>query len=330
MRGLANMLATLHSNLADDICWLGLADVLAESGYDHQAEVARLVTWLRRTPKDTGREAREQQLRSLLATGISPCVPVLVNSVGMSFAAIPPGVFLMGSEMDEPGALSREWPQHKVEMAWPFYLGVYPVTQAQYRAVTRARPSHFSPQKGLANRPDIADTTEFPVEGVSWNMAVRFCEKLSARAAERAAGRSYRLPTEVEWEYACRAGTCGPYHSGEDDVALGRAGWWRGNSGDRPHRVGCKEPNGFGLCDMHGNIWQWCADYFNRRAYQAPSRSHPQDTGLPLQRVLRGGSWAARPEYCRAAFRANYNPDHRDCTTGFRVVLVAPAADSPP
>ena len=186
---------------------------------------------------------------------------------------IPPGEFLMGDAGE----------RRRVER--PFYMGRYPVTQAQYEAVMGKNPSCF---KG-PNR---------PVEEVSWEDAQAFCEKLSAKL-----NRKFRLPSEAEWEYACRAGTTTRYYSGDGLDDLARAGWFEGNSGGETHPVGEKEPNAFGLYDMHGNVWEWCAG--------ADS----------LGRVCRGGSWSIAPGNCRSAYRLRGIPVIRISSLGFRVSL---------
>ena len=164
-------------------------------------------------------------------------------------------------------------------------------------------PSHF---KGNNN----------PVEEVSWHDAVEFCAKLSALPAERAAGRIYRLPTEAEWEYACRAGTTTAYSFGNDEKDLGKYAWFCDNSfvtfPDRStHAVGGKLPNGWGLYDMHGNVWEWCSDVVRRGP------------------VIRGGSWNLYAAYCRSASRSSFNPAYRDYSHGFRVALSSPSVQSP-
>jgi formylglycine-generating enzyme required for sulfatase activity len=227
---------------------------------------------------------------------------IVTNSLGMKFAWIPPGTFKMGSPVGEPGRNDDEV-QHDVILTKGFYLGVYEVTQAQWRAVMGDNPSAF---KG----------DDYPVECVSWADCQKFCEKLSLRD-----GRRYRLPTEAEWEYACRAGTTGEYSSGNGENALRKVGWYAGNSNDRTNPVGGLAPNAWGLYDMHGNVWEWCADWYAPypvgivRDYQGPMFG-----GF---RVLRGGSWGHIPGYCRAADRGNrYAPSARLHYYGCRVCFL--------
>lgn len=204
------------------------------------------------------------------------------NSVEMKFVIIPPGNFQMGSPADEPGRDRDEF-QHLVGITKPFYIGVYEVAQAEFKRVTGRNPSYFCPEAtGWVRLPGI-DTSTFPVERVSWKAAVEFCEKLSSRPDEKNAGRMYRLPTEAEWEFACRAGTETPFHFG-----------WELNGteanirGDRPYgtskcspyldrtaKVGSYQPNAFGVFDMHGNVWEWCSDWYAEEYYLDSPRDNP-------------------------------------------------------
>ena len=161
------------------------------------------------------------------------------NSIGIRLKLLPAGTFWMGEDLDA----------HKVTLTQPFYLGVYEVTQEQYERVMGKNPSNF---KGPQN----------PVEKVSWDDAVEFCRKLSELPEEKAAGRIYRLPTEAEWEYACRAGTTTKYSFGDSESELGEYGWFDKNSDRKTHPVGQKQPNKWGLYDMHGNVWEWCSDWY--------------------------------------------------------------------
>jgi tetratricopeptide (TPR) repeat protein len=171
-----------------------------------------------------------------------------------------------------------------------FSIGVYEVTQQQYEAVIGSNPSEF---KGANN----------PVEQVSWDDAVAYCAKLSSLPAEVAAGRVYRLPTESEWEYACRAGTTTEYSFGDDEQDLGKYAWFDGNSGETTHAVGKKLPNVWGLYDMHGNVWEWCLD------------------AKGSNRVVRGGSWFNSASYCRPAYSGCFDPSYRSNSVGFRLAL---------
>jgi formylglycine-generating enzyme required for sulfatase activity len=219
-----------------------------------------------------------------------------VNGVEIQMVSVPGGTFLMGSPLSETGRDQDEGPQNEANVQ-SFRIGKYEVTQAQYRAVTGMNPSSF--------RGD-----DLPVDSVSWSDAVEFCNKLS-----RTTGRAYRLPTEAEWEYAARAKTTGPF-AGDADLIT----WYDANSGNRTHPVGQKEPNGFGLYDMNGNVWEWCQSKYRPYPYRADDGR--EDLQGKDVRVMRGGSWLSAQKGCRSAYRRRVPPDDR--TIGFRIVLAAP------
>jgi len=230
----------------------------------------------------------------------------LKNSLGMEFALCPAGEFLMGSPRTKAVRKKNET-QHRVTLTKPFYMGETEVTQAEYQQVMGANPSQF---KGPQN----------PVEQVSWADAVEFCRKLSALTAEKAAGCEYRLPTEAEWEYACRAEATTMYAFGNGTKRLGDYGWFDDNSDASTHPVGEKKPNAWGLYDMHGNVWEWCQDRYG--AYMNP-RGLATDPAGPTSgsfRVSRGGSWNYGAKYCRSASRNGNAPEVRISTLGFRVL----------
>ncbi len=241
------------------------------------------------------------------AAGRGPAAKEVVNAVGMKFVLVPAGKFTRGSPATEAGRHADETAR-EAEVAKPFYLGAHEVTQEQYEKVTGANPSHFAPKGDKADKVAGADTKRFPAEGVSWDAAVAFCARLTELPEEKAAGRKYRLPTEAEWEYACRAGAATAYHSGDDPKPLGDHAWFSGNSEGRPHEVGSKKPNAWGLYDLHGNVREWCADWYDESARSG--------------RVLRGGGWVFKAADCRSAARGRRDPGYRDDTIGFRVVLV--------
>jgi len=203
-----------------------------------------------------------------------------------------------------------EKPAHPVTLTQPFYMGKYDVTQEQYQQVTGTNPSGF---KGKNN----------PVEMVSWDDAQAFCKRLTEQTKQ-----AVRLPTEAEWEYACRAGTTSTYHSGDTEADLARVGWYYANSTNTTHPVGQKEPNAFGLYDMHGNVWQWCQDWYGENYYGKSEAENPQGPAQGAYRVLRGGSWYRHPLFCRSANRYRYYPVNRYIIIGFRVVVV-PAFRTP-
>jgi formylglycine-generating enzyme required for sulfatase activity len=256
----------------------------------------------------------------------------ITNSVGMRLVLIPAGEFLMGSPKDEKGRASDEGPRHKVKLTRSFYLGVYAVTQGEYQKITGTNPSWYCATGGGKHKVKDLDTHRFPVERVSWVDAVKCCEKLSELEAEKKAGRKYRLPSEAEWEYACRAGTTTPFHFGKSmssrqanfdgDTPYGGAA--KGAYLRRPAKVGSYRPNAWGLYDMHGNVWQWCQDRFAKDYYRGSPKEDPRGPKKGDRRVLRGGSWHGPASDCRAAFR-NWNISGiLSDDIGFRVVCAVP------
>jgi formylglycine-generating enzyme required for sulfatase activity len=289
----------------------------------------------------------------------------IANSIGMKLTLIPPGEFLMGS--GEPAVdmvayfhrtygwnlkadrYKEEYPQRRVRITRPFYLGTYLVTRGQFRQfvdVTGYKTDAerdgtggrgFSGEK-FQQQPEYSwrstgfeQTDQHPVVNVSWNDAAAFCAWLSGKE-----GRAYRLPTEAEWEYACRAGTTTRYYSGDDPETLAEVG----NVADATYKarfpaaqqtinasdrfvftapVGQFRPNAFGLYDMHGNAFEWCADWFGAGYYAASGRDDPTGPGSGVERVLRGGSWENGPDCERCAYRGRLLPVMRDLDAGFRV-----------
>jgi formylglycine-generating enzyme required for sulfatase activity len=244
----------------------------------------------------------------------------LGNSVKMRLVLIPAGKFMMGSPATEAGRSGNEGPQHEVTISKPFYMGVFEVTQEQYEQMMGVNPSSF---KGAKN----------PVEMVSWEEAVEFCKKLSART-----GKKVMLPTEAQWEYACRAGTTTAFHTG-DALKPGQANahfpsnpglWdrimaWVGMSS--AHKIiqttpaGSFPPNGLGLYDMHGNVWEWCSDWYGEDYYANSPKTDPRGPDCGSIRVLRGGSWCFTPQDCRSADRVRDSPAIRCNVIGFRVAV---------
>jgi formylglycine-generating enzyme required for sulfatase activity len=245
----------------------------------------------------------------------------LGGDVHLAMIYIRDGSFLMGSPDDEDGRHSDEGPVRRVTLDG-FWMGKYPVTQAQYQAIMGTNPSHF---KG-DNR---------PVEQVSWYDAMEFCLKLSQRT-----GRTFMLPTEAQWEYVCRAGTTTRYYFGDDTRRLGEYAWYWRNSGDMPltgdwdadatvknnaktHPVGQKKPNAWGLYDMHGNVWEWCLDDWHDNYNGAPVNGLRWGDGTDSLRVIRGGSWYFSARSCRSAYRFGLTPGNRWDSLGFRAVVLA-------
>jgi formylglycine-generating enzyme required for sulfatase activity len=206
-----------------------------------------------------------------------------INSVGMKLVTVPKGKFKMGSLEAETGRDSDEGPQHEVEITQPFQMGAYEVTQEEYQKVMGTNPSYFSAGGGGAARVAGMDTKRFPVENVSWDDAQAFCRKLSELPAEKKAGRSYRLPTEAEWEHACRAGTTTAFHYGASLTSTqanmyGLSPYGGAKAGpnlQRTEKVGSYRPNAFGLYDMHGNVLEWCQDWFDTTYYRTGPRVDP-------------------------------------------------------
>ena len=227
---------------------------------------------------------------------------VLGRGVELLLCAIPAGSFTMGDSGEDEK-------QHHVTLTKPFWLGRTEVTQGQWQAVMENNPSEFEGDPNL------------PVEQVSWDDAQEFCKNLNMKSL-LPAGWQWALPTEAQWEYACRAGTTGPF-SGEslDDV-----GWFDGNSGGKTHPVGTKKPNAWGFHDMHGNVWEWCADWYDN---VLPGGSDPTGPDTGLLRVGRGGSWGVVDSGCRSAIRYWSTPGYRNSCIGFRVAVVPiePATD---
>jgi formylglycine-generating enzyme required for sulfatase activity len=294
----------------------------------------------------------------------------ITNSIGMKLTLIPSGEFMMGSgeSAKETAAFYKmnyamslitaehfkdEHPQHRVRVTRSFYLGTYHVTRGQFRQFAKdsqyktdaEKPGDVGAwgwdrnEKTFGFRTDYSwrnagfeQTDEHPVVNVSWNDAVAFCKWLSKKE-----GKSYRLPTEAEWEYACRAGTTTRYYSGDDPETLTKVA----NVADATGRpvwppdlipcvkssdgymftapVGQFKPNGFGLCDMHGNAWQWCADWYGKDYYKKSRDDDPTGPKSGIERVRRGGSWGLGPDSARSAQRYYGPPDYRSHELGFRV-----------
>ncbi|QDT96867.1 SUMF1/EgtB/PvdO family nonheme iron enzyme [Gimesia aquarii] len=251
------------------------------------------------------------------------------NSLGMQLTLIPPGEFMMGSPVSEEESQKTEVP-HRVQVTKPFYLGRFEVTQAEYQKIMGENPSWFSANGRGQNKIAGQNTERFPVDSVSWHNATIFCRKLSERE-----GKTYRLPTEAEWEYACRAGTTGPFHfgtvnNGRSSNSDGRYPYGTKTKGPflaRTTQVGSYKPNAFGLFDMHGNVYEWCADWFDPRLYhrrQGKLTSDPyvsDNTPGVTTRVLRGGSWLKGKDlHSRSAYRRGNLPSWKGQNIGFRVV----------
>jgi eukaryotic-like serine/threonine-protein kinase len=294
---------------------------------------------------------------ALLAAG--PSAPadgppgVLVNSVGMKLRRVPAGEFWMGSTREEAdAALARmkagkggawyqasppsETPRRRVRLTKAFYLGTHEVRFAEFRQFVTAtgyRTDAETDGKGAdglaggkwSTRPEfnwrntgLDPDEDLPVTNVSWNDAVAFCDWLT-----RKEGAAYRLPTEAEWEYACRAGTTTSSFWGDDEARRNDHVWSAANSGGRPHPVGRRRPNAWGLYDMNGNVYEYCSDWFTTGVFTAALLVDPTGPATGTEIVVRSGSWGTDPSHCRSAFRGGASKTHRNRRDGFRVVRVA-------
>jgi formylglycine-generating enzyme required for sulfatase activity len=240
----------------------------------------------------------------------------LTNSIDMKLAPIPAGKFQMGSPETEAERETKEL-QHEVSIARPFYMGVYEVTQSEWQKVI-GKPSQSVFDAGHGGGPT------HPVENVKFYEVLNFCQLLSALPAEKKAGRTYRLPTEAEWEYACRAGTTTPFHSGKSLSAAqsnfnGNFPYGEAAKGDylrKTAKVGSYAPNAWGLYDMHGNVAEWCSDWYDPEYYRTSAKTDPK--GPPkgvlatdysdFYRVVRGGCWLDDARACRSAYRFRAMP----------------------
>ncbi|HTI71327.1 MAG TPA: formylglycine-generating enzyme family protein [Candidatus Limnocylindria bacterium] len=241
----------------------------------------------------------------------------LPREVPMFFRRIEAGRFRMGAR----GYYSNEEPVHEVRLTEDFYLGTFVVTQEQYRTVARWCPALRS-----RSEPSIFKGKRRPVENVSWEEVAAWCDWLS-HSKTLPKGWVARLPTEAEWEYACRKQTETEYYSGDGEAALGWVGWYDANSGNQTHPVDEKdETHPFGLFGMHGNVWEWCLDAYESDAYRRHDDADENPGVNPSEedraRVVRGGSWYGVARTCRSAYRIRRRPDGRDRYVGFRVCLV--------
>jgi formylglycine-generating enzyme required for sulfatase activity/serine/threonine protein kinase len=284
-------------------------ELAREAEQKRQAELARLeaaraeAEQARKAAEERAAQAARQeaeQARLAAEREATAKRPITIPGLNLELLPIPAGSFAMGSTNGD----SDEKPVTQVELTRAFWLGKTEVTQGQWEAV-------------MGNNPSMFEGANLPVERVNYDDALEFCRKLTAR--ERAAGRlpegyEYTLPTEAQWEYACRAGTMGDYAGG-----LNSMGWYDGNSGNQTHTVGQKQANAWGLYDMHGNVWEWCLDWGGR--YRGGSVCDPAGTSSGMFRVVRGGSWDVDAKRCCSAHRRDCVPDYRVSDLGFRLAL---------
>jgi sulfatase modifying factor 1 len=310
MQDEAAFLQAMQENPEDTALRLVFADWLEERG-DPRGELVRLLHTLTQAVKVRGRKKLEDRLQALLASGVQPVGPFWTNSIGMKFAWIPAGTFLMGSPVNEEkrGRGDIEL-QHRVTLSMGFYLAVHPVTQASWREVMGTSPSQ-------------SQGDDLPVEQVSWWDCQEFLENLSEKDSH-----AYRLPTEAEWEYACRAGTTTPFFFGET-ISTDRANYngkrpygkaKKGLDRDKTTPVGSFPPNAWGLYDMHGNVWEWCEDWYPYdEKYPQGHAINPQGPEDGDGHVLRGGCFGSHAADLRSATRhGGFMPTDRFNTIGFR------------
>ena len=256
--------------------------------------------------------------------------------MGSTVAEIQAALDLFREDKYWQECIKSEGPQHKVILTQPIYLSVHEVTQKEYEGVMKKNPSHFS-SMGPGNDVVVGlDTASHPVEMVSWNDAAEFCAKLSdqenlkpfysrdGQTVTPLNGTGYRLPTEAEWEFACRAGTTTKFWTGDRDESLVAASWNVTNSGARTHKVGGLSANPLALSDIHGNVWEWCQDWYGQDYYGPSEVSDPQGPTEGSTRVLRGGGWGNSSVLDRSADRHCNEPAGRNDDVGFRVALVVP------
>ena len=264
-----------------------------------------------RSPKDS------QDIVLIQGTGPKETV---VNNYGMKLKLIQRGGFSMGTDPNTKGAKSNE-ALHNVEITKSFYLGATEVTQHQWSSIMNSQPWE---ERAHENFPMYESNPRNPASYIKWDEANEFCRRLSKKE-----DRVYRLPTEAEWEYACRANRWSKYSYGNDKSLLSEHAWFhdRNNANKpiadkAPQEVAKKKPNGFGLYDMHGNVHEWCSDWMDRKYYStSESTIDPQGPDSGTQRVMRGGAFSTRAENCRSAHRSQFAPDVSSAHIGFRVVL---------
>lgn len=332
-----------------------------ESSPQQQSDTKHTVAPLYQRWPFSSAEAAKRQQETSAAIGL----PIeMTNSIGMKFQLIPAGEFMMGSSETDREGQNDEFPAHRVRITEPFYLGNYEVTRGQFRKFidatgyktdaerdgrggwgytgNDARPFKRAPEFTWSHT-GFEQDDEHPAVNVSWNDAVAFCKWLS-----RVDNEVYRLPTEAEWKYACRAGTETPWHHGDNPEGLAKVGnvsdatsnekfseWMKVNEVDRLKMgtskhvdgfaltapVGHFEPNAFGLFDMHGNVWEWCEDWDKADYYAESPLEDPRGPERGKSKIRRGGSWLHSPTFARSARRRRYAPDARNSPIGFRVVM---------
>jgi uncharacterized protein (TIGR02996 family) len=334
----ADFLAGIAAHPAELERWLVLADWLEDQG-DPRAELARLRYLLHTEPDHPERAQRHARQLALLESGLAPVVPTWTNSLGMELALILPGSFWMGSPDSEEGHNSSEV-RHLVTLAESFYLGVFPVTVGEFGRFidtgyqTEAETSGGAP--GYDGRfwkqdpattwrsPGFEQTDRHPVVCISWNDAQAMIAWLNEQ--EKQSGLVYSLPTEAQWEYACRAGSETAYWWGADASRLDDHAWFSGNSGNQTYPVDTKTPNSWGLFHMQGNVWEWGIAQ-KGTSVSGTFRDPLGDPGVS-RRLLRGASWSGGPVGCRSAFRGSTSSGFHSTTTGLRLAAFQHGGES--
>jgi formylglycine-generating enzyme required for sulfatase activity len=303
----ASEIAELRKDVAD------LKKEVGEMRTDHQEKIAKLEKFISSVTNNEARKTNEKPV-SPSSSFTAELELVCGDDVKMKLVWIKPGKFMMGAPKDEMSRRDNEGPQHQVEITKGFYMGVNEVTQEQYQNVMRKNPSNFQGPK-------------WPVEMVTWEEAMEFCQVLNEGKSRR--GKAVDLPTEAEWEYACRAGTTEPFCFGKSlssrqanfDGNYPYGGASAGLCLNGTVEVGKYAPNKFGLYDMHGNVGEWCKDYFKESYYGESPQGDPQGPSSANLRVIRGGSWYDPAIQCRSAYRWGAAFNVRNSQTGFRVVV---------
>jgi formylglycine-generating enzyme required for sulfatase activity len=256
--------------------------------------------------------ARAQAVSPGGTSGVAELTLDLGHGVQMRLVPVPAGTFTMGSPATVADRDGED--PHEVTFSRPFYMGVYDVTVDQYAQFVKETGQYHG-------EPNFKQSGHDPVVNVTWDDARAFCKWLSEKT-----GKAVALPTEAQWEYACRAGSTTRYYYGDDPAQLGQYAWFSANNSNSTHPVGQKKPNAWGLYDMHGNVWQWCSDYFERgdktEAVTDPAGPGSLDKEKNAARVLRGGSYRSAPGGCRSARRGYFLSSGLDECFGFRVVVL--------
>ena len=305
--GLAAVIAALNGGAKESVskpdaqAEAAAAKVEAERAKAEAAEAKALAEELERKLAEV--KARSEEAESIVFPSSPKQGDTMKEDItGMEFVYVPGGCFQMGSVISsDKDHQDDEGPVHEVCVD-SFWMGKYEVTQGQWQKITGDDPSYF--KKGSC----------YPVENISWDETKTFIDTLN-----RKAGKQYRLPTEAEWEYACRANSSGKYCGSND---LDAVAWYEKNSDKSTQPVGKKQKNAFGLYDMSGNVWEWCADWYNKDYYASSPKNNPQDTdSVSSSRVIRGGGWFSTPKSVCAAYRNGDTPDNRSYDMGFRLLL---------